>query len=339
MSDPTTPTGVFRIGVTRDIRTSDGGCLYPLEHLAGHEGVSWEFLADNTDELTASQVSGFDAVIVFGARVTANTLVGANPPVLITRLGVGYDKVDIDACTRHGTLVTVTPDGVRRPMAAGAMAFILALAHRVVEKDRLLRSGRWEPFAHVGQGVAGRTLGVLGLGNIGRELCVLAEPFGMSRIAYDVVHKPLSGVELADLETVLTQADFLCITLPLTADTHHLINSERLALLKPTAHLINISRGPIVDQAALTAALRAGELAGAALDVFENEPLSPDEPLLSLENVIAAPHAIGLTDEMFAASGQSACESILSLAAGQMPAFVVNPEARQHPRLQAKIRP
>jgi len=323
----------FRVGVTRDVRMPDGTCFYPLDAL-DRAGVAWEFLADDAGELAAAHVDGFDAVIVSSPHVTPATVAGAEPPLLFARLGVGYDNVDVAACTAAGSLVAVTPDSVRRPMASAAMAFILALAHRVVEKDSQVRSGGWERFTPVGTGLAGRTLGVIGLGSIGRDLCGLAEPFFLRRVAADPYCPPLEGVELLDLDSLLRTADFVCVTCLLTDETRGLLDARRLALMKPGAFLVNIARGPIVDQRALTEILTDRRIAGAALDVFEQEPIAPDDPLLALDNVLLAPHGIGRTDELVAAGGRSVCENVLAIAGGGPPRFVVNPGALEHPRLR-----
>jgi phosphoglycerate dehydrogenase-like enzyme len=144
-------------------------------------------------------------------------------------------------------------------------------------------------------------------------------------------------VPIVDLETLLREADFVCVTCPLTEETRHLIDERALALMKPSAYLVNVARGPIVDQRALTDALRGRRIAGAALDVFEREPIDPDDPLLELDNVIVTPHAVGLTDEHFRVSGRSACRAVLDVAAGRVPAYVVNPEALDHPSLQRRL--
>jgi D-3-phosphoglycerate dehydrogenase len=206
------------------------------------------------------------------------------------------------------------------------MAFVLALAHRLTEMDRHVRAGGWDRFAHIGMGLNGRTLGIVGLGNVGRELAFLAAPFGLELLAADpFVTEPPSGIELRPLDALLVAADFVVVTCPLTEETYHLLDARRLALMKPTAYLVNIARGPIVDGAALADALAAGRLAGAALDVFEPEPVRPDDPLLALDNVILAPHAIGLTDELFRLGGQSACRAVLAIAEGRVPEFPLNP--------------
>lgn len=334
----------FRVGVTRDFLKPDGTLGFGdigLGLLERAPGVSHEFLAENTPELRADQVKGFDALLVLAPRVTAATLQNADRLTIVARFGVGYDNVDVEACTRSGVLLTITPDGVRRPVAVAALTLVLALSHKLLIKDRLTRAGRWaEKLDHMGMGVTGRTLGVIGLGNIGREVFALACPFGMRHLACDPYLSPgnVEGVEIVDLETLLRASDFVCVCCALTPETRHLINAERLALMKPTAYLINVARGPIVDQQALTAALRERRIRGAGLDVFEQEPVDPNDPILALENVIVSPHAICWTDECFLGNGRSACESILDVAAGRVPRHVVNRAALDHPRLREKLR-
>jgi phosphoglycerate dehydrogenase-like enzyme len=256
---------------------------------------------------------------------------------------VGYDTVDVEACTRNGVLLTITPDGVRRPVASSIMAFVLALSHKLLIKDHLTRSGRWvDRIDAMGMGLTGRALGLIGLGNIGREVFALAQPFGMRHLAYDPYVRQAevagTGVELMNLETLLQTADFVCICCALTPETRHLINAERLALMKKTAYLINTARGPIVDQDALTHALRKMRIRGAGLDVFEEEPIDKNHPILTLDNVIVTPHSICWTDECFQGMGRDACQSILDVATGQIPRSVVNREVLDHPSLQEKLR-
>jgi D-3-phosphoglycerate dehydrogenase len=316
---------VFRVGVTPDIRLADGSVLYDLDLLDRANGVEWEFLSGPTPELSPEQIAGYDALVCFTTRVTRRTLEGADRLKLIARLGVGYDNIDVDACTEAGILLTITPDGVRRPMASGVMAFVLALAHRIPEKDKNVRAGGWDRFAHPGIGLRGRTLGLLGLGNVGRDIAHLAAPFELRCIAHDpYVHEAEESVELVSLETLFRESDFLVVVCPLTDDTRGLVNAKRIALMKPTAFLVSVARGPIVDQRALTEALRERRIAGAAVDVFEQEPIDHDDPLLELDNVILAPHAVGLTDEIFNGSGRSACRSVLAVAEGRVPDYVVN---------------
>jgi phosphoglycerate dehydrogenase-like enzyme len=296
--------------------------------------LEWEFLAETVLALRSGDLDGYDAVVCFIPRVPREVVVSADRLKLVARLGVGYDTVDVDACTEHGVLVTITPDGVRRPMASAAMALVLALAHQVPQKDRQVRAGGWDRFAFGGTGLTGRTLGLIGVGNIGGDLARLAEPWAMRIIAHDpYAQAPPAAVALVDLETLLREADFLVVLCPLTDETHGLLDERRLALMKPTAFLVNVARGPIVDQRALADALAEGRLAGAALDVFDPEPVEAGDPLLALENVILSPHAIGLTDEIYRASGKSACRAVIAVAKRRVPEYVVNREALSHPRL------
>ena len=193
----------------------------------------------------------------------------------------------------------------------------------------------------MGVGLAGRTLGSVGLGNIGRETFGLAAPFGMRHLAHDPYATPEAaseaGVELVDLGTLLRDSDFVMINSALTPETRHLLDAEKLALMKPTAYLINAARGPIVDQRALVDALRAERLAGAGLDVFEEEPADPEDPIFALPNVIATPHALAWTDEIALGNGRGAIESVLDVAAGRVPKNVVNRDVVDDPVLQEKL--
>jgi phosphoglycerate dehydrogenase-like enzyme len=319
----------MNVGVTADIRGDDGRPVYDLTLLDEAPNVDWQWLRGE-GELTPEEVSSYDAIVLFHPRVTAATVAGNERLRLVARLGVGVDNIDVHACSAAGVLVTVTPDSVRRPMASGAMAFILALAHRLFELDKHVRADGWDRFAHIGVGLRGRTLGIVGLGNVGRELAALAAPFGLRVLAADpfLVEAP-RGVELRPLDELLVEADVVVVTCPLTSDTYHLLDAERLALMKPTAFLVNIARGPIVEATALAAALRERRIAGAALDVFEVEPVDPRDPLLALDNVILAPHAVGLTDELLRLGGQSVSRAVLSVAAGRMPEFALNPAVWQ----------
>ena len=329
---------MFRVGITGDVVRPDRTTVFDLSALDA-AGMPWEPLPGERDELTAADLTGFDAVVVFAPRIPAAALDADARPLLLARLGVGYDRIDLEACTERGVLLTISPDGIRRPMAQSAMAFVLALAHRLPEMDRHVREGGWDRFAHVGIGLEGRTLGLVGLGNVGRDLVGLAAPFGVRILASDpYVGDAPAGVELVPLETLLGESDFVVVACPLNEETRHLIDAERLELMRPGAYLVNIARGPIVDQTALARALQERRIAGAALDVFEQEPIAQDDSLLGLDNVILAPHAAGILDQTFRVSGQSACAAVLAVAAGRVPSYVVNPEALEHPRLSGLSR-
>lgn len=307
------------------MRGVDGRPVYDLSLLDARSDVAWEWMLGGS-ELEPSDLLSYDAILLLRQEVTADSLRGVKDLRHIARVGVGVDNVDISACTSAGVLVTTTPDSVRRPMASGAMAFILALAHRLPEMDHEVRANGWDRFAHIGMGLNGRVLGIIGLGNVGRELAMLAAPFGLTIAAADpFLSEPPAGIQLWSLDSLLAEADFIAVTCPLTPETHHLLDRDRLALMKPTAYVINIARGAIVDGTALADALGARRLAGAALDVFELEPVPTDDPLLGLDNVILAPHAVGLTDEFFRLGGLSACRAVLAVADSRVPEFPLNP--------------
>ncbi len=330
----------FQIGVTRDFLKADGSLGFGdigLSLLDADPNVAWEFLADNEPVLRPETIAPYDGLLVLAPKVAADTLEGARQLRVIARFGVGYDNVDVEACTAQGVILTITPDGVRRPVAAAVMTFLLALSHKLLIKDRLTRAGRWaDKLDHMGQGVTGRTLGIVGLGNIGRDVVRLAAPFELRCLAFDphVGAGTIGGldVSLVTLEELLRQSDYVAICCALTPQTRHLIDESRLKLMKPTSYLINVARGPVVDQQALTRALEAGTIAGAGLDVFEQEPIDPADPLLKLDNVILAPHGICWTDECFLNNGRSACQSLLDVAAGRRPKHVVNAAAFEHAR-------
>jgi D-3-phosphoglycerate dehydrogenase len=337
---------MFHVGLTRDFLMANGSLAFGdigLELLDRAPGVKWDFLAEDTRELGASQVRDYDAVLVLAPRVSAATLAGAERLTVLARFGVGYDTVDVGACTEHGVLLTITPDGVRRPVATSVLAFLLALSHKMFVKDRITREGRWgEKLAQMGVGLVGRTLGIVGFGNIGREVARLARPFDLRVIAADPYvtreQAAAAGGELVELDALLRAADFVSINCNLTDETRHLIDARRLALMKPTAYLINTARGPVVDEPALIAALRERRIAGAGIDVFEQEPPDPRNPLFALDNVILAPHAICWTDECFLNNGRSAIQSILDVAAGRLPRHIVNRAVVDSPRLKEKMR-
>ena len=336
---------MFRVGLTVDFLRPDGRQAFPdidLSPLDRAEGVEWHCLTEGAAEVPAGAAADCDALLVLAPRISAATLEGAGRLAVVARIGVGYDSVDVDACTRAGVALTITPDGVRRPVASAAMAFLLALAHRLPVKDRLTREGRWaDRVDHMGLGLRGRTLGVVGLGNIGREVCRLCAPFEMTLLAADPFADGQAaaglGARLVSLPDLLAGADFVLICCALTPETRHLIGAAELNRMKATAHLINVARGPIVDQAALTAALGQGAIAGAALDVFEEEPVDPRDPLLLLDNVILAPHSLAWTDESFRMMGESAFAGILAVSEGRAPGHVVNGEVLEAEPFRAKL--
>lgn len=351
MPEPSNADRMFRVGVTRDCLLPDSGRLMAdmgLQSLEANQ-IHWRFLADDPGyqvPMPAELIAGYDGLFVLGSRFTARSFDDrvAERLVCLARWGVGYDRIDVPACTAAGVALTITPDGVRRSVAMAALGLVLALALKLPLKDRLAREGRGsERRYHFGTGLTGRTLGSVGLGNIGTELFRLAAPLEMRHLAADPYADPARaaavGVELVSIERLLAESDFLCINSPLTPETRGMIDTAALARMKPTAFLINTARGEIVQTEALVEALDAGRLTGAGLDVTDPEPLPPDHPLCRMEQVILAPHALAWTDELALASGSSACRSLLACARGEapVPPQLVNREVLEHPGFRAKL--
>ncbi len=337
---------VFRVALSGDFRKADGSPTFPdfdLTPLREAKNVEMVFL-DNASPLRAEQLEEFDALILLAHRFDATSVPKSGRLAVVARFGVGYDTVDVPACTAGDIALVITPDGVRRPVAVSIITFMLALTGKLMAKDRLARSGP-PGFAargeHMGVGLVGRTLGSLGVGNIGAEMFRMAKPFDMQFIAHDpFADKKVAaelGIELVSLEDLFRRSDILCVNCPLTPETHHIVNAERLALMKPTAYFINTARGPIVDQKALTKVLQDRKIAGAGLDVFEQEPTDPNDPLLHLDNIIAAPHALCWTDQCFAGNGAADVKAVLDVMKGQVPRGIVNREVLDRPGFKAKL--
>ena len=331
----------FRVGVTRDLMRPDGALVFApigLEALA-RPGLVRAFLDEDRRELTPDQLADLDALFHFSPTVSAASLDGVERLALIARHGVGLDFIDLDACTARGIAVTITPAGVTRAMASAAVAFVLALSHRLLPRHEHLVAGRWSEgrFDQLGLGLTDRTLGVIGYGRIGREVVRLLRPWELRVLVAQRTDPSDPNVEHVPLEVLLEQADVVVIACTLTPETHHMLDAEKLGRMKPTALLVNVSRGPIVDQAALAEALREGRLAGAGLDVFEREPVDPADPILTAPGFVGAPHALGYWDELFRRCVADACSAILDVAAGRVPCDVVNIDVLESPLFTAKL--
>lgn len=336
----------YRVALSGDFKKADGSPTFQdfdLAPLRSAPHVEMVFL-ENANPLRGDQLEDFDALILLAHRFEATSIPKSGRLAVVARFGVGYDSVDVGACTANDIALVITPDGVRRPVAVSIITFMLALTGKMMVKDKLARQGA-SGFAargeHMGVGLVGRTLGSLGVGNIGAELFRMAKPFGMSFIAHDpYADKAVAaelGIELVSLEDLFRRSDILCVNCPLTNDTHHIVNAERLGLMKPTAYFINTARGPIVDQAALTTVLQERRIAGAGLDVFETEPPDQDDPILKLDNIIAAPHALCWTDQCFAGNGAADVKAVLDVQKGIAPRGVVNASVLQQPQFRAKL--
>lgn len=339
-----TPRASRPVGVSRDFLGADGRNLWGDIGLGALDaaGVAWEYLPDDVAVLRPEDVDGRPGLIFAAPVVDASTFVGVDaPPVVLARFGVGYDAVDLAACTAAGVAVTITPDGARRPVATAALGMLLGTLLNIGIKDRLVREDRWDERSRwMGRGLTGITVGVVGFGSTGTDLAQLLAPFGVELLAFDPYCPPERaaqyGCELVSRDDLARRADAVVVMAVLTDETHHLLDASFFAAMKAEAVVVNVARGPIIDEAALIAALRAGTIRAAGLDVFEHEPLDPASPLRDLDNVLLAPHCIGWTDEMSRGNGASAVRAILDAMSGAVPSFVVNRDVLTTPRWSAQ---
>ncbi len=336
----------FRVGISPTLTQPDGTKPFPAYDLSDLEAdPGFEIETYQVDrQLKPEDIAKFDALVLMGEIMAAESFPENGRLKVIGRMGVGYDTVDVQACTDNNVALTITPESARRPMAQAGLTLILALAGKLLVKDRMTRRGPggWaERTEHHGLGLHGRTLGIIGVGNIGKEMLKVIEPFGMRVVGFDPAHSAdearSMGYEHMATGDVFREADFLTLHCPLNEDTRHLVNAERLALMKPGAYVINTSRGPVVDQNALTEALLSGTVAGAALDVFDPEPSMADERLNQMDNVILTPHAMGWTDHMFWEMAKANMTAFRAVAHGENPAHVVNIDVLNKSEFQSKI--
>ncbi|HET7097027.1 MAG TPA: NAD(P)-dependent oxidoreductase [Casimicrobiaceae bacterium] len=334
----------YRVGITRDILDSSGAPAFgetALDILRNARDVEWEYLPELVSVVTPDHAARYDAIYVNNPRVPDTAVAREDCRLrVVARHGVGYDSVDVAAMTRAGVIVTHTPSSMPRPVATIALTFVLALAGRLFFKDKITRTGRWnERMDNMGMGLTSRTLGVVGAGRIGKELLRMARTFDVKLLAADpyvnAIELGYLGARKVDLDTLMAESDFVVVCCLLNDETRHLVGAKQFARMKPTGYFINVARGPIVDEAALINALRARRIAGAALDVFEREPVAPDNPLLAMDNVIVTPHSLCWTDECFHNMASTGLASIVDALAGRRPEFIVNRDVLEHPRVRA----
>ncbi len=335
----------FNVALSADFYDASGAPKYQdtgLSVFAGHPHIRYRVFSEHRNQIHPEQLGDAQGVIVLTPAVTAETVSKAHNLLVMARFGVGYDAVDVKACTAADVLVTVTPGAVDRSVAEATIGWLLALDHHLRAKDHLLRTGQWEQRSKfMGRELRERTLGIIGLGGIGRKVVELLRGFGMNRpIAFDpFVSESVAaaaGVRLAPLDDLLKDADYVSIHCPLTENTRGLLGPRELALMKSDAYLINTARGGIVDEDALYDALKHRRIAGAALDCFEQEPVTSPSRFADLENVLLAPHSIAWTVELFRDIGRAACQVMVDLSLGRQPQGVLNPELFERPSFQSK---
>jgi phosphoglycerate dehydrogenase-like enzyme len=350
----------FRIAITGDFLNPEGTSAYGDLGFAAMEAcpyIQYHYIMEHAPrpddpsywdrlysmEVKAEHIANADALIVLRPYIKPHVFAnGAGDLTIVGRSGAGYDKIDVNALTENDVALFNLPNILTHATGSSALMFILALAKRLMAQDRITRQARWDLQPQVmGMEIEGKTLGIIGLGASGRELVRLIAPFNMRVIAYSPNADPAQAtalkVRLTSLEEVMRESDFVSIHSRLTPEKRKLIRAEHLALMKPTAYLINVARGPLVDQDALVAALRERRIAGAGLDVFEVEPLPADDPLIELDNVILTPHWAPATSDIWTAGGKQISRGMLQAARGEVPDNVVNKAVLERPRFREKL--
>lgn len=337
----------FQLAFSRDFLTEAGELAYGDIGLSklneSPDLINYRFLDAYASVITPEQIAEVDGLVIIYPHITPETFArGAERLTFIGRSGVGYDRINLEACTAHDVALMNAPQAMRLPTASASLMFMLVLSKRLMELQHLTRQGRWDLRGQTqGFELKGRTLGIIGLGHTGSGLVELVAPFQMRVIAYSPHADPEQArrlhVKLTSLDELLRESDFVALHCRLTDETRGLIGARELALMKPTAYLINMARGPVVDQAALVDALQTRRIAGAGLDVFHIEPLAADDPLLQLDNVVATPHWLSGTRDAFLYAGLTNCEGMLRAAHGELPENIVNRAVIDRPGFQKKL--
>lgn len=336
-------SNTFRVGLSADLDNGAGGFSWGEISIETLAPLSWEFLKPTGSNFTPESVAGFHAIAFAGPGVNADSFgAPAQSPLVISRFGVGYDNIDLAACTRAGVALTITPDGSQKPVATAALMMVLSTMHRVVAKDALARAHGWDQrLSGLGQGLNGKTVATIGFGNIATEFFRLLAPFDCSRLAVDPFKTQADGdrhnVTIVDLNTAMSTADVVVVMAVLTPETKHMINAANLGSMKSNAIIVNMSRGPIINEADLIEVLASGAIAGAGLDVYETEPPAKDNPLFTMSNVVVTPHNIAWTDELALGMGRSAFTAITAISKGEYPQFVVNKDVLETPQFKSKL--
>lgn len=293
----------------------------------------WSNYAPPPKKLILEKVAKVDALAtLLSDKIDAEVFDAAPNLKIVSQLAVGFDNIDVKEATKRGIYVTNTPGILTNTTADYAWALLMAAARRVAEADKYVRDKKWKvgwhPAMLQGRDIFGATLGIIGLGRIGAAIAKRAKGFNMKILYYDVVRRPeveeKLGIMFRELMAILKESDFITINVPLLKSTHHLINEERLKQMKKTAILINNARGPVIDEKALYKALKEGWIAGAGLDVFEQEPTPATNPLLTLDNIVVAPHISSSSFETRSKMAEMVAENLVSFLEGKTPPNLVN---------------
>ncbi len=303
---------------------------YEVEVWAEYPPPPYEVIKEKAKECEAM-------ITLLTDRIDKGVLEGSRLRI-IAQYAVGYNNIDVEVATSLGIYVTNTPGVLTEAVAELTWAMILGVARRILEADSFVRSGEWyktktgwHPEMMLGTELKGKTLGIVGMGRIGKAVAEKAKAFGMRVLYYSRRKIPLNeerrlGAKYVSLEKVFEEADFISLHVPLTKETYHLVNWDLLCKMKPTAFLINTSRGAVIDENALIKALKEGKIAGAALDVFEEEPLPPKSELTSMKNVLLLPHIGSATKETRIKMAEVVAENLIKFYKGEIPPNLVNPE-------------
>ena len=336
----------FRLGVTPDFYVEAKGKFEHVleEQMRAAPEIEYGSMPPQPGKIgTPDALNQFDAIFSLALKIRPDSLAGVDRLGLVAGWGVGYVLIDVDALTRADFALAFTPNGVRRPVAEAILTLIFALLKNLFLQDRLTRAGGWRgDLKTLGRNIPGHVLGSVGCGNIACELFRLARPLGFARLlAADPYVKQAQvadlGIEVVDLDTLFRESDFVTVNTLLNDQTRGLVGAREIALMKPTAYLINTARGPIVQHDALVAALRERRIAGAGIDVFPSEPPPKDDPRFALDNVIVTPHAIAWTEEIMRDNGIEACANVIAFARGEVPGGIVNREVLDRPGFQKKL--
>ena len=352
---------IFRVFYTGDYLNVRGELALPdisLDLYEDQPRLRYDFLRDQSPqpgesdywsrlyslEVLPHHVATANGIVIFRPWVKASAFAhGADNLVVLGRAGAGYDKIDLDACTQNDVAVFNAPATLTHSTASSAFLLLLALAKRLPAQERLVREGRWDLQPQtMGDDLPGKTLGIVGLGATGQELARLVAPWQMRVIAFSPRASPEQAAALgvtlvSSLQDLFAQSDFVSLHNRLEPSNHGFIGERELRWLKPTAYLINVARGELVQQQVLVRALRERWFAGAGLDVFEHEPLPKDDPLASLENVILTPHWLPSTNRAARLTSSLMVEGMIRAAHGQVPSNVLNRSVLERPGFHCKL--